>query len=95
MALCNDALRWLRFPVILVANKSDLAKGRQVSEEAGRRLAERWKGAYIETSAKNKEVQALHFLFPLLSPFSLFVSSATIDAAAREGHETESTIIKL
>lgn len=39
---------------VLVGNKTDLEKHRQVPEEAGRRLAEEWKCDFMETSAKFK-----------------------------------------
>lgn len=43
-------------PVVLVGNKSDLEMHRVVSEEEGRRLADSWKGVFLESSAKNNEV---------------------------------------
>ncbi len=43
------------FPCVLVANKSDLASERQVTEEEGRALAAKWKNAvYIESSPKTQ-----------------------------------------
>lgn len=43
------------FPCVLVANKSDLAKDRQVTEEEGRATATRWKNAvYLEASPKTE-----------------------------------------
>jgi len=60
-SMLEDKIGSAIFPVILVANKSDLTRSRQVSEEAGQRLAEKWKGTYIETSAKSKENTARIF----------------------------------
>ncbi|XP_052806057.1 GTP-binding protein Rheb homolog [Mya arenaria] len=39
-------------PVVLVGNKSDLSMEREVSADAGKRLAEKWKIPFLETSAK-------------------------------------------
>jgi Ras family protein len=60
--LSTSGLQPGRFPVVLVANKSDLddpssrgteASLREVSIKAGRDLAARWGAGFIETSAKN------------------------------------------
>jgi len=40
------------FPMILVGNKKDLETERQVKEEEGRALADKWSCSFIETSAK-------------------------------------------
>lgn len=40
-------------PVILVGNKSDLNMDREVSTEAGKRVAEKWKIPFLEASAKD------------------------------------------
>ncbi|XP_059474186.1 GTP-binding protein Rheb homolog [Neocloeon triangulifer] len=42
-------------PIVLVGNKTDLHMERVVSAEEGRRLAETWKAAFLETSAKANE----------------------------------------
>ncbi|KAI9227847.1 MAG: ras-2 [Piptocephalis tieghemiana] len=42
-------------PCVLVGNKSDLHMQRQVSEEEGRELANRWKCQWTEASAKQDE----------------------------------------
>lgn len=39
-------------PIVLVGNKSDLVNDREVSHEEGKRLAERMKAVFLETSAK-------------------------------------------
>jgi GTPase SAR1 family protein len=41
-------------PIILVGNKSDLAKHRQISSEEAQALADKWHIPYIETSAKTR-----------------------------------------
>jgi len=42
-------------PIMLVGNKKDDYQKREVSTEAGTKLAERWGCGFIETSAKNNE----------------------------------------
>jgi len=47
-------------PMVLVGNKTDLHMERVVSNEAGRNLAESWKAAFYESSAKeNRSVQSI------------------------------------
>lgn len=41
---------------MLVGNKTDLHQERTVSTEEGRKLAESWRAAFLETSAKQNEV---------------------------------------
>lgn len=41
------------FPVIIVGNKHDLSRNREVSEREGQTLAHKYGGLYIECSAKN------------------------------------------
>lgn len=43
-------------PVVLVGNKTDLHQERAVSIDEGKRLAESWKASFLETSAKQNEV---------------------------------------
>lgn len=40
----------------MVGNKTDLHQERTVSTEEGRKLAESWRAAFLETSAKQNEV---------------------------------------
>lgn len=49
-------------PIVVVGNKTDLHMERMISTEEGKRLAESWKAAFIEASAKQNEVinQVLH-----------------------------------
>ncbi|XP_065337866.1 GTP-binding protein Rheb homolog [Cloeon dipterum] len=42
-------------PIVLVGNKTDLHMERVISAEEGRRLADSWKAAFLETSAKQNE----------------------------------------
>ncbi|KAG0714503.1 GTP-binding protein Rheb [Chionoecetes opilio] len=42
-------------PVVLVGNKNDLHRERVVSTDQGRRLADSWKAAFLETSAMEHE----------------------------------------
>jgi Ras family protein len=51
-------------PLVLVGNKTDLRMKRVVATETGRQLAESWKGAFLETSAK--ENQKVPDIFRLL-----------------------------
>lgn len=43
-------------PIVLVGNKTDLHLERKISTEEGKRLAEKWNAAFVETSAKRNEV---------------------------------------
>lgn len=43
-------------PVVLVGNKTDLHQERAVSHEEGKKLAESWRATFLETSAKQNEV---------------------------------------
>lgn len=45
----------IHVPIVLVGNKTDLHMERKISTEEGKRLAEKWKAAFIETSAKQNE----------------------------------------
>lgn len=42
-------------PMILIGNKCDLTSSRKIAYEEANQLAERWKCAYIEVSAKTRE----------------------------------------
>lgn len=42
-------------PIVLVGNKTDLHMERVVTTEEGRHLADAWKAAFLETSAKQNE----------------------------------------
>ncbi|SPP84387.1 blast:GTP-binding protein Rheb homolog [Drosophila guanche] len=42
-------------PVVLVGNKTDLHQERTVTTEEGKKLAESWRAAFLETSAKQNE----------------------------------------
>lgn len=48
-------------PIVLVGNKSDLHIQRQVTTEEGKALAEEWKCAFTETSARHNENVAKAF----------------------------------
>lgn len=53
---------WFHFsaPIVLVGNKTDLHQEREVQLQEGKKLAESWKAGFLETSAKQNEVQLLH-----------------------------------
>ena len=42
-------------PIVLVGNKCDLMNDREVSTDEGRKLADRMKAVFLETSAKNNQ----------------------------------------
>lgn len=42
-------------PIVLVGNKCDLAMEREVSQEVGKRTADKWKVPFIEASAKENQ----------------------------------------
>uniref|UniRef100_A0A1B6EJU7 GTP-binding protein Rheb n=1 Tax=Cuerna arida TaxID=1464854 RepID=A0A1B6EJU7_9HEMI len=46
----------IHVPIVLVGNKTDLHMERMISSDEGRKLAESWKAAFIEASAKQNEV---------------------------------------
>lgn len=46
---------FLQFPVVLAGNKKDLTAERQVSEQEGKELAEKFNVPFLETSAKTNE----------------------------------------
>ncbi|KAH8369208.1 hypothetical protein KR009_004316 [Drosophila setifemur] len=50
-------------PVVLVGNKTDLHQERTVSTEEGKKLAESWRAAFLETSAKQNEASPSSFIF--------------------------------
>ncbi|XP_045120072.1 GTP-binding protein Rheb homolog [Portunus trituberculatus] len=50
-----DMMGKVTVPVVLVGNKNDLHLERVVSTDQGRRLADNWKAAFLETSAKEHE----------------------------------------
>ena len=47
-------------PIVLVGNKTDLYVDRMITTEQGKRLADSWHAAFLETSAKQNEVNLLH-----------------------------------
>lgn len=64
----------VRVPVVLVGNKTDLHVERVVTTEAGRRVADKWKAVFLETSAKQHEVResAVWFCCIITSPWNMF-----------------------
>lgn len=48
-------------PIVLVGNKTDLYVDRMITTEQGKRLADSWHAAFLETSAKQNEVTLLYF----------------------------------
>ena len=56
---CSQGADWV--PIVLVGNKSDLHIQRQVTTEEGKALAEEWKCAFTETSARHNENVAKAF----------------------------------
>jgi len=63
-------------PIVLVGNKTDLHMERMISSEEGKRLADSWKAAFLETSAKQNEVWLCNF--SLLSDYSLSISCTRV-----------------
>lgn len=63
----------INVPIVLVGNKSDLYNERAVLTEEGKQLANAWKVAFLETSAKQNEVSnetiktCCRFLFVIAS----------------------------
>lgn len=49
-------------PVVLVGNKTDLHQERTVSTDEGKKLAESWRAAFLETSAKQNEVRRAYYI---------------------------------
>lgn len=47
-------------PIVLVGNKTDLYVDRMITTEQGKRLADSWHAAFLETSAKQNEVDLFH-----------------------------------
>lgn len=47
---------------MLVGNKTDLHQERMVSTEEGRKLAESWRAIFLETSAKQNEVNTIQII---------------------------------
>lgn len=47
----------INVPIVLVGNKSDLYNERAVQWDEGKQLANAWKVAFLETSAKQNEVR--------------------------------------
>lgn len=50
-----DMMGKVTVPIVLVGNKNDLHMERVVSAEEGRRVAQKWKAVFLETSAKQHE----------------------------------------
>lgn len=49
-------------PVVLVGNKKDLHQERAVSIDDGKKLADSWRAAFLETSAKQNEVRGAYYI---------------------------------
>lgn len=61
-------------PIVLVGNKTDLYVDRMVTTEQGKRLADSWHAAFLETSAKQNEVlMKKKFDLPYLYIFQYFI----------------------
>ncbi|KAH8341146.1 hypothetical protein KR074_002360 [Drosophila pseudoananassae] len=63
-------------PVVLVGNKTDLHQERTVSTEEGKKLAESWRAAFLETSAKQNE--ASYIFFVSLNRFTTLLYSQSV-----------------
>lgn len=50
-------------PIVLVGNKTDLYVDRMITTDQGKRLANSWNAAFLETSAKQNEVYFQILLF--------------------------------
>lgn len=61
-------------PIVLVGNKCDLTAQRQVPRETAEKLAQEWRCAFVEASAKhNENISAPRALFFSFSTFFLFI----------------------
>ena len=68
-------------PVVLVGNKTDLHQERAVSYEEGKKLAESWRATFLETSAKQNEVN-LAKCHPFVLNYWYFLLSLCLNANA-------------
>eukprot|EP01125_Pyxidicula_operculata_P001621 TRINITY_DN11465_c0_g1_i1.p1 TRINITY_DN11465_c0_g1~~TRINITY_DN11465_c0_g1_i1.p1 ORF type:complete len:184 (+),score=27.90 TRINITY_DN11465_c0_g1_i1:25-576(+) len=57
-----NALGTEHVPRVLVGNKKDLVRERQISTEEGQALADKWKCTFVESSAKHNENIATIFV---------------------------------
>ena len=46
-------------PMVVVGNKTDLHREREITYEEGKRLADEWGALFLETSAKRNEVSSI------------------------------------
>jgi GTPase SAR1 family protein len=76
MLAVQKILIFYSVPIVLVGNKTDLHMERMISSEEGKRLADSWKAAFLETSAKQNEVRLCNF--SLLSVYSLSISCSRV-----------------
>jgi GTPase SAR1 family protein len=76
LAVQKRLLIFCSVPIVLVGNKTDLHMERMISSEEEKRLADSWKAAFLETSAKQNEVWLCNF--SLLSDYSLSISRSRV-----------------
>ncbi|KAI6239047.1 hypothetical protein M3Y99_00606700 [Aphelenchoides fujianensis] len=81
------------YPILLVANKVDLANNRVITEEMGRELADTLKLPYLETSAKDPPLNveaAFHELVRIMKSYQSEEDNAKAQTAGRERPKSKS-----
>lgn len=68
-------------PIVLVGNKKDLHMERAISTDEGKQLADSWKCAFMEASAKQNEV--FYLFLKLISIHSKFFSYVKFSGCIR------------
>lgn len=58
-------------PIVLVGNKTDLYVDRMITTEQGKRLADSWHAAFLETSAKQNEVRFFSLFLIILYEYNI------------------------
>jgi GTPase KRas protein len=75
------------FPMVLIANKSDLERDRQVSSQEGRDLAKSFGCTFVETSAKQR-VNVDEAFYHLVRDIRRFNKEQEVQDSVRPQYET-------